>query len=111
MKLQTPLQGILFDFDGLILDTETPIFQAWADKFEEYGQELHLKEWAEILGMSTDHLGPMERFINGFSDESKRNEILQEIKQNEMEMVIKNKPLPGVEDLIKKALALSLKIH
>jgi len=28
MMLKTPLQGILFDFDGLILDTETPIFQA-----------------------------------------------------------------------------------
>ena len=50
--LKKPLQGILFDFDGLILDTETPIFQAWQDKFQEYGKELLLEEWAEILGKS-----------------------------------------------------------
>jgi len=110
MKLQTPLQGILFDFDGLILDTETTIFQAWAEKFKEYGQELLLKEWAEILGKSIDHLGPIEGFINGFSDESKRNEILQEVKQREMELIHQKKPLPGVEDLINKAKDHELKL-
>jgi beta-phosphoglucomutase-like phosphatase (HAD superfamily) len=36
--LKTPLQGILFDFDGLIVDTETPIFQVWQDIFREHGQ-------------------------------------------------------------------------
>ena len=83
--LQTPLQGILFDFDGLILDTETPIFQAWKEKFEEYGRELLLDEWAEILGKSTDHLGPIEVFLNEFPEEVKRKEILKEVKQSELE--------------------------
>jgi len=38
MMLKPPLEGILFDFDGLILDTETPIFQAWQEKFREHGK-------------------------------------------------------------------------
>jgi len=101
--LQTPLQGILFDFDGLILDTETPIFQAWKEKFKEHGKELLLAEWAEILGKSTDHLGPIEVFLNEFPDESKRAEITQEVKQTELELVHQKRPLPGVEDLIIKA--------
>lgn len=103
MMLQTPLQGILFDFDGLILDTETPIFQAWKEKFKEHGKELLLVEWAEILGKSTDHLGPIEVFLNEFPEESKRAEITQEVKQTELELVHQKRPLPGVEDLIIKA--------
>lgn len=101
--LKTPLQGILFDFDGLVLDTETPIFQAWEEKFKEYGQELLLEEWAKILGKSTDHLGPIEGFLNGFAEEDKKKEILQEVKQKESELVRHKKPLPGVEELINKA--------
>ena len=103
MTLKTPLQGILFDFDGLILDTETPIFQAWEEKFKEYGETLLLEEWAEILGMSTDQMGPVEGFINGFREEEKRKEILEEVKQKELEMVYQEHPLPGVEELIIKA--------
>ena len=45
-------QAILFDFDGLILDTETTIFQAWQEMFRKHHQELLLEEWAEILGKS-----------------------------------------------------------
>ena len=108
--LYKPLQGILFDFDGLILDTEMPIFQAWNEKFTEYGQELLLKEWADILGKSADHLGPIEGFINGFAEPSKREEILQEVKLKELELVHQQEPLPGVEDLIIKAKGRGLKL-
>ncbi len=101
--LKTPLQGILFDFDGLILDTETTIFQAWEEKFKEYGKELLLEEWAEILGKSTDHLGPLYGFLNNFPEEDKKNEILQEVKQKESELVLLKNPLPGAEELIIKA--------
>jgi HAD superfamily hydrolase (TIGR01509 family) len=110
MMLQTPLQGILFDFDGLILDTETPIFQAWEQKFKEYGQELLLDEWAEIVGKSTDQLGPIEGFLNSFAEKNQRNEILQEVKQKELELLQPKKLLPGVEDLLNKAKRLGLQL-
>jgi HAD superfamily hydrolase (TIGR01509 family) len=103
MMLKTPLQGLLFDFDGLILDTETPIFKAWEDKFEEYGKKLLLEEWAEILGKSNDELGPLEGFLNGFDEEHKRKEILAEVSKRESELVLQQKPLPGVKELIIKA--------
>ena len=52
--VKPPLEGILFDFDGLILDTETPIFQAWETKFKEFGQSLQLDEWADIARAYAD---------------------------------------------------------
>jgi HAD superfamily hydrolase (TIGR01509 family) len=108
--LQTPLQGILFDFDGLILDTETTVFQAWEEKFKEYGKELRLAEWAEILGKSNDDLGPVKGFLEDFPDKQHRKRILQEVKHRELDLVQQKKILPGVEDLIARAKGSGIKL-
>jgi beta-phosphoglucomutase-like phosphatase (HAD superfamily) len=36
--------------DGLILDTETPIFEAWRTVYGRRGQELKLEVWQHALG-------------------------------------------------------------
>jgi putative hydrolase of the HAD superfamily len=41
---------IIFDFDGLILDTETASFQVWNDIFQSYGATLPISEWAACIG-------------------------------------------------------------
>lgn len=101
--LSQPLEGILFDFDGLILDTETPIFQAWRKKFRDYGKELLLEDWAQILGKSSDELGPLEGFLNDIPDPEARKQILAEVSEDEKALVIEQAPLPGVVELIKKS--------
>jgi HAD superfamily hydrolase (TIGR01509 family) len=103
MKFSQPVLGILFDFDGLILDTETPIFQAWKKKFKEFGKELHLDDWAQILGKSNDDLGPVEDFLNEFPDPEARKQILTEVSREEQALIQEREPLPGAVALIKKA--------
>lgn len=44
------IKSIIFDFDGLILDTETPDFQVWQAIYREYGHELPLQSWKSIIG-------------------------------------------------------------
>ncbi len=49
------LQALIFDFDGLILDTETPLFSAWAQTYEHLGVEpIGIDEWTQSLGRSDD---------------------------------------------------------
>jgi HAD superfamily hydrolase (TIGR01509 family) len=103
MMFTPPLQGILFDFDGLLLDTETPIFQAWQRKFKEYGRELLLEEWAEILGKSNDELGPLEGFLNKIPNPEDKKRIQAEVSREERSLVLEEQPLSGAEELIKKA--------
>jgi HAD superfamily hydrolase (TIGR01509 family) len=59
------LQALVFDFDGLILDTETPLFVAWSQTYEHYGVEpIGLEEWTRSLGRSDDDpdtLRPLDR--------------------------------------------------
>jgi len=105
-----PLQGILFDFDGLILDTETPIFQAWKKKFREYGKELLLEEWAQIIGKSAEELGPIEELLKDIPDPEKKKQVLAEVSQEEKALVINQPPLPGAVELIKKANKEGLKL-
>jgi HAD superfamily hydrolase (TIGR01509 family) len=44
------LKAFIFDFDGLILDTETPEYLAWQNIYQEHGFELPHDEWSKIIG-------------------------------------------------------------
>jgi HAD superfamily hydrolase (TIGR01509 family) len=44
------IDAILFDFDGLILDTETPLFEEWGAAYRARGFELTLDLWQHSLG-------------------------------------------------------------
>lgn len=44
------IRALIFDFDGLIVDTETPALESWRHIYAEYGFELGLEEWSATLG-------------------------------------------------------------
>jgi HAD superfamily hydrolase (TIGR01509 family) len=46
-------QALVFDFDGLILDTEGPVFTAWQEEFAAHGcPPLTIEEWSAEIGTS-----------------------------------------------------------
>jgi HAD superfamily hydrolase (TIGR01509 family) len=47
------ITALIFDFDGLIVDTETPAFESWRHIYAEHGFDLGLDLWAGALG--TNH--------------------------------------------------------
>jgi HAD superfamily hydrolase (TIGR01509 family) len=44
------MKALIFDFDGLILDTETPEVLVWQSIYREYGFELPVDEWSKTIG-------------------------------------------------------------
>ena len=44
------LKALIFDFDGLILDTETPEVLVWQSIYHEHGFELPVHEWEKTIG-------------------------------------------------------------
>ncbi|HZQ85990.1 MAG TPA: HAD family phosphatase [Acidimicrobiales bacterium] len=44
------IDAVVFDFDGLIVDTESSSFRAWVETYEEYGCTLVEEDWAQHIG-------------------------------------------------------------
>ena len=44
------IKAIVFDFDGVILDTETPDYTTWETIFNAYGAHLDRAAWSRLIG-------------------------------------------------------------
>lgn len=48
------VQALVFDFDGLILDTETPEFAVWTECFRKHGVEMPDGYWTQLIGRGAE---------------------------------------------------------
>jgi putative hydrolase of the HAD superfamily len=52
------VSAILFDFDGVLVDTEWEIYQAWLGTFRQHGQDLPLSLYTRCIGSDFDAWSP-----------------------------------------------------
>lgn len=105
------LRALIFDFDGLIIDSEEPIYQAWSDLFAQYGQELPFVKWATIIGTSDDGFDPLAELEEklGFPLPD-REGCLTHINNRVVQFLNNQAAMPGVEALIHHARQAGLKL-
>ena len=53
------IKALIFDFDGLILETETPVYEAWQECYKAHGQVLEIKQYAACVGSDESHFDPV----------------------------------------------------
>lgn len=94
-----PLKAIVFDFDGLMVDTEQPIFDAYRDIFVEHGVELPLRAWESIIG-STGHRDRIFEVLEEMIGRSVDRETLRERAREKHHAVADR--LPAVAGLVKQ---------
>jgi HAD superfamily hydrolase (TIGR01509 family) len=70
------IRAFLFDFDGLILDTETASRAGWRWLYEQHGHELPDDLWITVVGThsSWDIMGHLEDLVGGPLDRDAWNE-------------------------------------
>ena len=102
----------IFDFDGLILDTDWPGYLSWQALFEEYGLELPLAVWADYVG--TSHAaGPAARLVDLLATRgiAADHEALQADRDRRREALIRTyDPLPGAVAAIHACRAAGLRL-
>lgn len=96
------LDAVVFDFDGLILDTESPEIEAWKAEFSRHGLEMDPLWWRQITGMGADlvHTKPeqiLERELGRTLDPV---EVLTRVNRQRLEGIFANPILPGVVELL-----------
>jgi HAD superfamily hydrolase (TIGR01509 family) len=105
------IKALIFDFDGLILDTETPDYQTWQSIYREHGFELPDDEWGKIVGgwgISTfDAAAHLSVLSQGRLD----SVSLRDRHRSEAFALMLSQPvLPGVIETLQEAKRLGLKL-
>ena len=103
-------KAIAFDFDGLIVDTEMPEYEAWLRIFRSYGAELPLSVWTPHIGGRLDGFdiyAHLERLARRRVD---RDEVRRQHRAAFDALFEDAVPLPGVEDYIACARERGLRI-
>lgn len=57
-------RGIIFDFDGVLVDTEWAIYQSWVHLYAREGQEISIATYAPCLGAGYSHWDPAAHLEN-----------------------------------------------
>lgn len=99
------IQALVFDFDGLIVDTEWPDFQSWQEIGQEYGVAITIDEWAPCIGTNS-LLSKFEAFdyLQQRTDVLLNREALLARRLPRHQELLATQPiLPGVEALIGEA--------
>lgn len=99
------LQALIFDFDGLIIDTESTEMRAWQEMYRRYNVELTLETWLPSVGRgaTTQVFDPYDHLIAQLGRELDRVTIEDECRQRNLELIVAQPILPGVKELLDAA--------
>ena len=103
------IEAVIFDFDGLIVDTEIADYLSWKEMYESFGCELPLDVWQENIG-SINIFNPytyLEKLVQRPLD---YEAIKRQRRQRDDELMAQQGVLPGVTDYLAEARQLGLAV-
>jgi beta-phosphoglucomutase-like phosphatase (HAD superfamily) len=101
------IRAIVFDFDGLILDTELPEFQSWQTIYQSHGCTLSFAAWA--IGIGTVGAFDPHAYLEEQLGRAVDREAVQAQQRQHCDTLIATQAvLPGVHDYLAEAGRLGL---
>src|SRR5947209_7671759 len=101
------VRAVVFDFDGLILETEVAILETWQEIYAEHGLTLPMEVWVETLGTAEHWFDPLAH-LAGQGVRLDPEETLARRRRRHEEIIGGLSPLPGVIEYLEAAPALGI---
>lgn len=102
------MKALIFDFDGVIMDSESPDLQSWRECFEAHGKTLDMKLWRQCVGAPVDSFEVLAQ-LERLSDKALNLESLHASRLARFHELVHEQPImPGVERFIHDAERLGL---
>jgi HAD superfamily hydrolase (TIGR01509 family) len=103
------VKAFAFDFDGLILDTEEPVYRSWLEVYTAHGEDLPFDRWIQIVGSSTAAFDPKAHLEERLG-RALTKEVLDERIEHRTALVLAQPILPGVARLAEAAREAGLRV-
>lgn len=103
MPSPTPLRALLFDFDGLMVDTETAIYQAWQEIYASHGQELPLATYVHCVGSHAHDYDPGRALDELLGKSLDWTALMKQQSLRVRELHQGLGPFPGIRELLTEA--------
>lgn len=104
------IEAVVFDFDGLIFDSETHEYETVAELFAEHGAELPLEVWSDCIGRAPGYFDPYAYLEERTGARVDRDALDALRRSRFFERVQGVGPIAGVEEALRAAKSLGLRI-
>jgi HAD superfamily hydrolase (TIGR01509 family) len=98
-----PVRAFLFDFDGLILDTELASRAGWQLLYREHGHELPTDLWATVVGTTHAPFDPMAHLEELVGEPLEREALNERRYAHEIALIEAEELRPGIVEYLAAA--------
>lgn len=104
------IKALIFDFDGTVIDTETPWFKAFRSAYQERNRELTLEKYTPCIGSGLHAFNPYEDLLSQMELPIYLDSFRESIRMRHEAFMERETLRPGVLDYLRAAKAGGLKI-
>lgn len=104
------MRALVFDFDGLILETEIPVMESWRQVYTDHGVELPMDTWLETIGTADHEFDPFAHLQELVGHPLEREPMQSRRILHRDAILHAQETLPGVRDYLETGRRMGLKM-
>lgn len=109
--VNSSIRALIFDFDGLVLDTETPEIHVWKRIYSEYGFEYPMERGLQNVGKWGNTAFDPAAYLHELTHDSLDVQAIKTRHHDESAVLIRREPVrPGVNQYLRRARQLGLRL-